>query len=73
MTKLSKAQQRLIDEIRRTGESEPPAAGNRAGAARVSAWHRTAESLERRGIIQIQRAGWGYVAKPDVNFPRTDR
>lgn len=56
MMTLSKTQRAFLQELVETGYSVPPL------WRRVAAWHKTAESLQKMGIIQIVRLhnanGW---------------
>jgi len=36
---------------------QSPCGGNRAAVVAISAWHRTAESLKRRGMIKTRTNG----------------
>jgi hypothetical protein len=50
--KLSPAQKRMIDAVKRDGYSECPFAGDRTAGRKASAWWRTADSLCRLGILK---------------------
>lgn len=54
--KLSPAQQRMIDEVERTGSSSAPWGYASAGRD-ASAWHRTADSLKALGLVYHTRTG----------------
>jgi hypothetical protein len=63
--KLSCAQKVfLIGACGPQGKHSPGGGGRRAGIVHA-AWHRTAESLARRGLVTVEydMARWGYVAK----------
>lgn len=59
--KLSPAQAAFLENLKRFGESSPP--WGQSGSGRdASAWHRTARSLEGRGLVAVLRSGRGYKA-----------
>lgn len=53
--KLSPAQTRFLREVKTTGQSNPP-------WGFPSAWHRTAKSLQRKGLVNILRSPHGHRA-----------
>ena len=65
MKRLSKPQQNMLERLRiagAEGEYVPMGCGRDCGR-HASAWHRTAESLQRRGLIIITREGDVYKAR----------
>ena len=57
--KLSKPQQSFLANLLAAGASgvRCPFLGNREAGRVASAWYRTAESLERRGLVRLERSG----------------
>ncbi len=60
--KLSKAQQRFMDKANQQGGFSTMELGSNPQAH--SAWHRTAESLQKKGFIFICSNGSSFVADP---------
>lgn len=59
MPRLTSAQQRFMDACERAGDEGHPSphSAGRESAARISAWHRTARSLQRRGLVRVAHNG----------------
>lgn len=57
MEKLSKAQQMFMTEALTDKGNRTPNCGQRDSGRHMSAWHRTADSLMRRGLVTVQRLG----------------
>lgn len=57
--KLSPAQQRFLLALDKAGDKgfRCPLMGNRHAGRVASAWYRTAESLERMGLVRLERSG----------------
>lgn len=65
MANLSPAQQKFIDTLRRDGKFRTPFTGGRGAGRVASAWHRTAKSLEAKGLIKLSRCGDALEATPN--------
>ncbi|NBT06059.1 MAG: hypothetical protein EBS54_04755 [Betaproteobacteria bacterium] len=61
-TKLSPTQERLLAAARAAGPSglAQPETSNRASVRALSAWHRTAASLQERGLAKLRHNGSMY-------------
>lgn len=59
MLRLSPAQRRMLERLQAAGEAgeRTHRTGNKGSHRLASAWHRTAEVLERRGLITTVREG----------------
>lgn len=55
-TKLSPAQRRFLSRLAAAGE-RCPFTGNRLAGSTASAWHRTAQSLRKLGLVRMVREG----------------
>jgi hypothetical protein len=58
--KLSKPQMKFLATLLAVDFAEGvrcPFLGNREAGRVASAWYRTAESLERRGLVRLERSG----------------
>lgn len=62
-TKLTAPQLRMLRRILRDGPMRSPYTSNRASVSLLSAWHRTAKALAKKGYITVERSGGMYVAK----------
>ena len=54
--KLSPAQRRMMDRLSE-GPEMAPTTGGRESVTLLAAWHRTAASLERRGLVKVTHNG----------------
>jgi hypothetical protein len=61
--KLSATQRRLLDAAAMPNGTETPFTGNRHAGTTASAWYRTMESLQKRGLVTLTRAGDHYRAR----------
>lgn len=55
--KLSSTQRRFLAQAATAGGYHCPFLGNREAGCAASAWHRTANSLEARGLVRLERSG----------------
>jgi len=65
MTKLSTTQQTMLNAVNATGRvSSPHSSGGRNAGRQASAWHRTANSLVRLGLVDMFHNGSMHVLRP---------
>lgn len=62
---LTKAQERFLLAIRASadGVHTSPFSYGRASVSRLAAWHRTATSLKRRGLVTVETNGSMFFAR----------